>query len=139
MTMTIFELIISAITTIGGVTGFVSLYHAKSNKQSIDIHNMQEMLNEAHKMYDEATERYGDKVKEFDKYKESTLTYLTELQNRFDKVEKRLDKTENSVFQLKSAVYQGYRCKFPVKIEDCPVIKEYEKAHCLECDKHNND
>ncbi|WP_299230273.1 hypothetical protein [uncultured Bacteroides sp.] len=137
--MTLIEIIISAITTIGGVTGFISLYHAKSNKQTIDIHNMQEMLNEAHRMYDEASERYDDKVKEFEEYKESNKKYISELIIRFDKIEKRLNKTENSVFQLTSAVYQGYRCKFPVKIEDCPVIKEYEKAHCSECEKHNND
>lgn len=119
----------------GIVSAGISLYNAKSNKKKIDIGNMQEMLNEAHKMYDEAAKRYDDKVKEFDDYKRQNMQYITEFKGRFAMVEERLDQAENSVLKLKSAVYQGYRCRYPENIEDCPVIKEYEKIHCSECDK----
>jgi hypothetical protein len=32
---------------LGGTAGLVSIYHAKSHKDTIDINNMQEMLDEA--------------------------------------------------------------------------------------------
>lgn len=118
---------------LGGTAGFIGLYKAKSEKTSIDIDNMQEMLNEAHKMYDSAREEKNAVSKEFHEYKEETMKYITEFKGRFAKVEKRLDRTEEEVFHLKGAVYQGYRCAYPPKAEDCPVLKEYEKIHCKEC------
>lgn len=119
---------------IGGIGGLISLYHAKSNKTKIDIGNMKQMLDEAHKMYDEMREEKNTKQKEFNDYKAENMKYIAEFKARFIKLEKRLDSTENMVFHLKGAIFQGYRCKFPPNSEDCPVIKEYEKAVCEGCE-----
>lgn len=119
---------------LGGTAGFVGLYKAKSEKTTIDVGNMQTMLDEAHKMYDEMKEEKDGVNQEFHAYKEETMSYIEQFKERFTKVEQRLDRAEETVFQLKGAIYRGYRCKFPENIEDCPVIKEYEKLHCEGCD-----
>ena len=121
-----YEILISAVATLGGVGGFVSLYKAKPEKTSIEVKNMQEMLDEAHKMYDDARAETKELRREFSDYKEENMAYVAEFKNRFAKIEDRLSKTE-------LAVYQGYRCPFPPKVADCPVLKEYEKGNCSEC------
>lgn len=110
----------------GGVGGFVALYKAKPEKTSIEVKNMQEMLEEAHRMYDDARNETKELREEFSEYKKENMGYIAEFKARFAKVENRLEKTE-------LAVYQGYRCPFPPKIADCPVLKEYEKGNCSEC------
>lgn len=118
---------------LGGTAGFVGLYKAKSEKTTIDVGNMQTMLDEAHNMYDEMKEAKDGVNREFHEYKEETMSYIEQFKLRFAKVEERLDRAEETVFQLKGAIYRGYRCKYPEDIEDCPVIKEYEKLHCDGC------
>ena len=121
-----YEIIISAVATLGGVGGFISIYKANPEKTSIEVKNMQEMLDEAHKMYDDAREETKELRDEFSAYKKENMGYIAEFKARFAKVERRLEKTE-------LAVYQGYRCPFPPKLADCPVLKEYEKGNCEEC------
>lgn len=132
-----YEIAALLIGAFGGTAGLIGLYKAKAEKTGIDIGNMQEMLNEAHKMFDSACEEKEAIQKEFSDYKAENMKYIGEFKARFAKVEERLDRAEENVLNLKSAVYQGYRCKFPEKIEDCPVIKEYEKRHCDDCRKTN--
>ena len=110
----------------GGVGGFVALYKAKPEKTSIEVKNMKEMLDEAHNMYNGARAETKELREEFSKYKEENMEYVAEFKKRFAKIEGRLEKTE-------LAVYQGYRCPFPPKVTDCPVLKEYEKGNCDEC------
>lgn len=128
---------------LGGVSGIVSaiisLYKAKPEKTTIDVGNMQTMLDEAHKMYDDMKLEKESVNKEFHAYKEENMKYVAEFKMRFERVEQRLDKTENEVLRLRSAIYQGYRCKYPENVEDCPVIKEYEKKHCNDCKICEND
>ena len=121
-----YEILISAVATLGGVGGFISIYKAKPEKTSIEVKNMQSMLDEAHEMYDDARKETKELREEFSKYKEENMQYVAEFKNRFAKIEDRLSKPE-------LAVYQGYRCPFPPKVADCPVLKEYEKGNCSEC------
>ena len=121
-----YEILISAVATLGGVGGFISIYKAKPEKTSIEVKNMQTMLDEAHEMYDVARKETKDLREEFSKYKKENMAYVAEFKKRFAKIEDRLEKTE-------LAVYQGYRCPFPPKVADCPVLKEYEKGNCEEC------
>jgi hypothetical protein len=131
-------LLLGGVGGIGGIGGLIALYKAKSEKTGIDINNMQEMLAEAHKMFDAACEEKEHIKQEFTDYKVENMKYIGEFKARFAKVEERLDKAEESVLSLKGAIYQGYRCKYPDKIEDCPVIKEYENKHCKKCATKNN-
>ena len=128
-----YEIIISAVATLGGVGGFISIYKAKPEKTSIEVQNMKEMLGEAHKMFDKMKEEKEAEHEAFEEYKKNNMEYVAEFKERFQKVEDRLDKAEQFVFTLKSAIYRGYRCPYPPKVEDCPVLKEYEKGSCTEC------
>lgn len=132
--MTWYEIIVGLIGVIGGSSGIISLYNAKANKQTIDIGNMSSMLDEAHKMFDEMKEDRDGIKQQFDEYKKEAMTYVADFKARFAKLEKRLDSAEGDVLNLKRSIYQGYRCKYPEKIEDCPVLKEYEKFKCNICD-----
>ena len=128
-----YEIIISAVATLGGVGGFISIYKAKPEKTSIEVQNMKEMLGEAHKMFDKMKEEKEAEHEAFEEYKKNNMEYVAEFKERFQKVENRLDKAEQFVFTLKSAIYRGYRCPFPPKVEDCPIIKAYKGEGCDEC------
>lgn len=109
---------------IGGTAGIIGLYKAKSEKTGIDIDNMQQMLDASHKMYDDARAETKALRDEFSAYKQEMMEYVGEFKQRFKYVEDRLEKTE-------IAVYQGYRCPFPPKQDDCPVLQEFNK--CKDC------
>lgn len=118
----------------GGVGGFVALYKAKPEKTSIEVQNMKEMLDEAHKMFNAMKEEKNAEHKEFEEYKKTNMTYISEFKERFKQVEERLDKAEEFVFTLKSAIYRGYRCPYPPSVEDCPIIKAYKGEGCEDCE-----
>lgn len=107
---------------LGGTAGIVSIYHAKSNKDTIDIGNMQNMLDEAHKMYNEMNEIRQTERESFNKYKEDNMKYIEEFKVRFTKLESRLSDSEEVVLKLRSSIYSCYRCTLPTKIEECPVL-----------------
>ena len=128
-----YEIVISAVATLGGVGGFISIYKAKPEKTSIEVQNMKEMLGEAHKMFDKMKEEKEAEHEAFEEYKKNNMEYVAEFKERFQKVEDRLDKAEQFVFTLKSAIYRGYRCPYPPKVEDCPIIKAYKGEGCEGC------
>jgi hypothetical protein len=111
---------------LGGTAGLIGLYKAKAEKTGIDIGNMQGMLDESHKMYDDARAETKELREEFKAYKLEMMAYVGEFKQRFNYVENRLEKTE-------LAVFQGYRCPFPPRQDDCPVLQEYNKTRCGEC------
>lgn len=125
---------IEILSTIGGSAGLVALikvgidlYNAKSSKTKVDIGNMQEMLEEAHKMYDEATERYNNLVNRFDSYKE-------DIEKKEEKRDAKISELISKFNKLERTVTQAYRCKYPENIQDCPVVKSYEEKHlCEDC------
>ena len=121
-----YEILTLVVGAFGGTAGIIAIYKAKPEKTSIEVKNMQTMLDEAHEMYDDARKETKELREEFSTYKEENMQYVAEFKNRFAKIEDRLSKTE-------LAVYQGYRCPFPPKVADCPVLKEYEKGNCSEC------
>lgn len=122
----ILTIVLGAFGTLGGISGAISIYHAKSNKQTIDISNFQTMLNEAQEMYKDAREETKELRKEFSDYKNENAKYITAFKHRFENIEVRLSNAEH-------AVMQGYRCTFPPDPKDCPVLQEYEKMHCHNC------
>lgn len=129
-----YEILISAVATLGGVGGLISIYKAKPEKTSIEVQNMKEMLGEAHKMFDKMKEEKEAEHEAFEEYKRNNMEYVAEFKARFQKVEDRLDKAEQFVFTLKSAIYRGYRCPFPPRVEDCPIIKAYKGEGCDKCE-----
>lgn len=100
---------------------------AKSGKTKVDVANMQEMLNEAHKMYDTINKRYNDSEQKFEEYKE-------EVEAREERRDKKIGELISKFNKLERTVTQAYRCKYPENIQDCPVVKSYEEKHlCEDC------
>lgn len=107
---------------LGGTAGLVTVYHAKSNKDTIDIGNMQEMLEEAHKMYNDMKLERQSEQEAFKQYKADNMRYVEEFKERFRKLEERLSESEEVVLKLRSSIYSCYRCTLPSKIDECPVL-----------------
>ncbi len=122
----ILTMILGALGTVGGVSGAISIYHAKSKKQTIDVANFQTMLNEAQEMYKDARKDTKELQEEFSTYKKESSKYVAEFKERFAKLEKRVRKGER-------AIARAYRCPFPEDIKDCPVLLEYNKSNCDTC------
>ena len=104
----------------GGISGVISLYHAKSNKDTIDIKNLHSIIEEERKEREDLTKEYYQYRQFVDKKVESVKKDFEEL------------KAENK--KMIKAIYQAYRCTFPEKMHDCPVIKTFEDScRCDEC------
>lgn len=134
-----YNILTLVIGAFGGTAGLIAIYKAKPEKTSIEVQNMKEMLGEAHKMFNAMKEEKNAEHKEFEEYKKTNMTYISEFKERFKQVEDRLDKAEQFVFTLKSVIYRGYRCPFPPSVDDCPIIKAYKGEGCEECENHNID
>lgn len=127
------------ITAIGGSAGIVALvkvgidvFNAKSNKTTVDIKNMQEMLNEAHRMFNEAVAKYDALEKRIDEDRDKSHAYIEGLRNRIAKIEEKSQKQEERINNMEKVINLAWRCKYPENVSDCPVIKEYEKRHLCE-------
>ena len=104
----------------GGISGVISLYHAKSNKDTIDIKNLHSIIEEERKEREDLTKEYYQYRQFVDKKVESVKKDFEEL------------KVENK--KMIKAIYQAYRCTYPDKLHDCPVIKTFEdRCNCDEC------
>lgn len=123
-----YNILIGIIGVIGGVGGIVSLYHAKSNKDTIDINNMKKMLDAAKELHEQVVFDKDAIKKEFEDYKTSNMKYIADFKVRFGNLEKRLDLAEGDILLLKKNILIAYRCSYPPNIQDCPVIKEYERT-----------
>ena len=100
----------------------IAIYKARPEKEGIVVKNMREMLDEAHRLYDEMKSERNAVRKEFEEYRDET-------DKRFEKLENKLDRTEDTVTLLKGVINRGYGCRYPGNPSDCPVVKEYEKVH----------
>lgn len=121
-----YNIVIGIVAAIGGVGGIIAIYKARPEKEGIIVKNMREMLDEAHKLYEEMKSERNAVRKEFDEYK-------VETDKRFEKVEDKLDRTEDTVTKLEGVINRGYGCRYPDNPSDCPVIREYERINCREC------
>ena len=133
-----YNIIVLIVGALGGTAGIISVYHAKSNKDTIDIGNMQEMLEESHKMYNEMKSELVSERDAFKIYKEENRKYVEEFKGRFAKLEKRLSESEEVVFKLRSSIYSCDRCTLPSKIEDCPVLVAFRAFFSDGSDKKND-
>ena len=104
----------------GGISGVISLYHAKSNKDTIDIKNLHSIIEEERKERENLT-------KEYYQYRQFVDQKVASVKKDFEEL-----KAENK--KMIKAIYQAYRCTLPEKLHDCPVIKTFEDScRCEEC------
>lgn len=106
-----YNIIVLLLGTVGGVGGLISVYHAKSNKDTIDISNFQRLIEE------EREERRLLK-EEYRGYKET-------VERKVGKVKADVEKMQRDNQSMITSIYQAYKCKFPQKLHDCPVVKMF--------------
>ena len=100
----IFSIILGALAGAG-----VSLYTAKSNKDTIDISNFQRLIEEEREERRILKEEYKD-------YKET-------VERKVEKVKADVEGMQKDNKKMITAIYQAYKCKLPQKLQDCPVVK----------------
>ena len=121
-----YNILVMVLGGFGGISGVISLYHAKSNKDTIDIKNLHSIIEEERKERENLSKEYYQYRQFVDKKVESVKKDFEEL------------KAENK--KMIKAIYQAYRCTFPEKMHDCPVIKTFEDScRCDECMSDKND
>ena len=123
---------------VGGGAGLVALikvgidiFMARSNRNVVDLSNMEKMLHDAMDRYDKLEQK-------FDKFQKESHTYVESLRNRIVGMEEKIQGQEARMNNFEKVVNTAWRCKFPQNIQECPVIAEYEKRHlCSECNKES--
>lgn len=137
---------IQVIGAIGGSAGIVALikvgidvFFAKSNKTSVDIKNMQEILNESHKLFNEVVSKYKTLEEKIEKDRQASHSYIESLRKRIEEAEASYRALDNRVNKLEKVVNVAWRCKFPTDIGDCPVIQKYEKLHLCDGCEHKEE
>lgn len=123
---------------VGGGAGLVALikvgidiFMARSNRNVVDLSNMEKMLHDAMDRYDKLEQK-------FDRFQKESHTYVESLRNRIVGMEEKIQGQEARMNNFEKVVNTAWRCKFPQNIQECPVIAEYEKRHlCSECSKES--
>lgn len=123
------------ISWIGGGAGIVALikvgidvFNARSNRNTVDLSNMEKMLNDA-------MDRYEKLEQKFDKFQADSHVYVEQLRGRIVGLEEKVVALVARVNNFEKVVNTAWRCDYPDNIQDCPVIKEYEKRHlCEDCE-----
>lgn len=119
-----YNIVVLIVGAFGGVTGFISLYNAKSNKDTIDISNFHSLIEE------ERTER-KELIKEYHEYRAA-------VEHKVDSVKKEFEELKRENQKMLKSIYQGYRCKLPQKLLDCPVIRMFtEGCSCEDCNNED--
>ena len=89
--------VLGAIGGIGGIGGIISIYTAKSNKDKIDIGNMDSMVKEALDLYKTAKADGDACRRELAAYKEDTNKYIAEFKDRFRVIEDKMNLLEHII------------------------------------------
>lgn len=128
------------ISWVGGGAGIVALikagidiFNARSNRNTVDLSNMEKMLNDS-------MARHSKLEEKFDKFQKDSHAYVESLRARIVGMETKINKQEIRMNNFEKVVNTAWRCKYPQNIQDCPVISEYEKRHlCADCNQQNEE
>jgi spermidine/putrescine-binding protein len=75
-----YNIVTLIVGALGGTAVVIGIYKARPEKEGIVVKNMREMLDEAHKLYDEMKSERNAVREELNEYKDET-------EKRFDKLE----------------------------------------------------
>ena len=103
----------------GGVSGIISIYNAKSNKDTIDITNLSNMLDEARKERDIMKQEHADMKKDMEQHLDSLKEELANIEERERK--------------HLASIYRAYRCPLYDRQDQCPVLNTFDESECDTC------
>ena len=128
-----YEIVVALLGAFGGLAGVAafikSFWMLRPDKESKEISNEHAEIANLREFITIANENYDRLKTEFKEYKDEVDERITFFKMKFDKMEQ-----ENAALNI--ATMQANRCKFPPKLDDCPVI-QFLKAtsKCNSCNK----
>lgn len=128
-----YEIVVTLLGSLGGLAGVAafikSFWMLRPDKESKEISNEHAEIANLREFITIANENYDRLKAEFKEYKDEVDERITFFKMKFDKMEQ-----ENEALNI--ATMQANRCKYPPKLEDCPVI-QFLKAtsKCNACNK----
>lgn len=115
--------IVGALGGLGGVSAFlISLYHAKSNKETIDANNADKLVEAAHKLVADLEERQ--------------IRYEDRVDKKIASYDRKFEKLKSDNENLRASVNNAYRCTWVKDLKDCPVLNRF-KIFCEECENED--
>lgn len=120
------EIVINILVSLGGLAGigaFIKVFlFAKQERKSKEIENKSSEVDNLLKLVHELRE-------EMRQDKAETHKYVGEFKARQMSLERKFE-------NYKRATMEAYRCRFPEKIEECPVVHALNEMNmCDECKK----
>lgn len=115
----------------GLIAGIISLYHAKSQKNTMDAETFKKFFDESEERYKGEFERYSQELqrakvereeakKSSDEYRSNTDKKIEDLNNKMNAMQKK------NTIKVR-AINSAYRCNLPTNIRDCPVLKTLDE------------
>ena len=114
-----YEIVTLLVGAFGGISGFISIYNAKSNKDTIDITNLSNMLEEARKERDIMKQEHAEMKKDMEQHLDSLKEELLNIEERERK--------------HLASIYRAYRCPLYDRQDQCPVLTTFDESECDTC------
>lgn len=114
-----YEIVTLLVGAFGGISGFISIYDAKSNKDTIDITNLSNMLDEARKERDIMKQEHAEMKKD--------------MQEHLDNLKEELLIIEERERKHLASIYRAYRCPLYDRQDQCPVLVTFDDNECDTC------
>ena len=114
-----YEIVTLLVGAFGGISGFISIYNAKSNKDTIDITNLSNMLDEARKERDIMKQEHAEMKKD--------------MQEHLDSLKEELLNIEERERKHLASIYRAYRCPLYDRQDQCPVLTTFDENECETC------
>ena len=114
-----YEIVTLLVGAFGGISGFISIYNAKSNKDTIDITNLSNMLEEARKERDIMKQEHAEMKKDMEQHLNSLKEELLNIEERERK--------------HLASIYRAYRCPLYDRQDQCPVLTTFDESECDTC------
>lgn len=114
-----YEIVTLLVGAFGGISGFISIYNAKSNKDTIDITNLSNMLDEARKERDIMKQEHAEMKKD--------------MQEHLDSLKEELLNIEERERKHLASIYRAYRCPLYDRQDQCPVLNTFDESECDTC------
>lgn len=114
-----YEIVTLLVGAFGGISGFISIYNAKSNKDTIDIANLSNMLEEARKERDIMKQEHAEMKKDMEQHLDSLKEELLNIEERERK--------------HLASIYRAYRCPLYDRQDQCPVLTTFDENECETC------
>ena len=126
--------IISILTIVLGggglITGIISLYHAKSQKNTMDAETFKKFFDESEERYKGEFERYSKELErakmERKEAKKSSKEYRTNTDKKIEDLNNKMDNMQKRNNAKIRAINSAYRCSLPTDVRDCPVLKTFD-------------